>query len=389
MIAELRQLATYSLSLIFARQMGPNQIIHYKLSSAAIIAGHFEGKTPTEVVKEHVLREEGVTDVVFLEPRNDGRDNKTEDVTDIVLAGRKDILKSLRKVKSERLLLAYDVYDKTYKSRYLYPVLRKVNTLMHKLDDMAGRVRNFFKPYVFGDTMGVYFKRGTYYFNLPLFTVPEDKEIRLSPAVTFSVAFEDGDEVEAVNSLRHDLAVLESNGLILGHLQMPAMTVLADVTGSPKTTFVIYCMVHIDTYKVRELLGENGDKNARIETTLKEDFALTTPTFEGSVAYLNGINPSSKYEIIEVDLDQGRTEKNLEIYRQNYEETREFVNEIAVKSKESMKALIVRGKDSAPAQTIVNPDGDSPRVTQMHVVATIVDKDGKEHSLGDLYRKNE
>lgn len=384
---ELRRLAVFDLSVVFARLMGGNKIRHYVIPGTSLIMTKFTGQTPEDLVKEHIkIIEKCDEEVTFLPERtgtpffqnaydSDSKTLQVKEVSTIILKNHKDIEFSLAQRAIKSVLHQYNHDATPFRSRFVSPITTFLNRGICKINEILRAHQLKDKDVASMDRFE--------YLNLKIFQIPllpmYGYVRKVTPCHYLTVAFEEGDIQEATESLVSDLKILNDKDLIMGHLCMPSMMLLADTTGSGKVICVLFCFLFVDHDKLMKLCGFSNPLefyNKSSSRPLKL-IGVKNETFEGGINFLNGVEPKSRYDIEEVEVAIGTPEGGRQAHINNYLETVSAVNDVAKKAKEVLTDVQVLNKTSQVGFNGLQVDAD------------LVDKDGNKTTLDDLYRKNQ
>lgn len=331
MPVRLRQVAITDLNYRFARDMGNNKIRHYLISYQAYLANHFVGKSVESMISEYLRDVENETEVEFLPARGPiqlvsrpllNGSNSTNDIIDassIVLARDSKVRKALSRIKTTSTLhqtttakrRLFDLLADKYNRYIAYPI----NKLLYTLQ---GYDNTYYQPYV-----------------RQLRLIQIDRKPVINPVRFLAIAFLDEDANEALEQLRSDLRILQSKNLILGHLAMPSIMGLADTVGFGSNAYVLFCFPIINQAVLEKLIqSESADKWSMSLRLV----GVKNETLEGGTNWLGNKTREDKYLIEEVDIFQNSKDLNYEKMVENYNNTKDAINDHAKK----MKAVIDR-----------------------------------------------
>lgn len=370
-MVELRLLDTIDLAVTFARKMGGNKIRHYRLTTADLLVAKFTDRSAEDIVREYIKKEEN-EDVTFLPARSNCV--QVRYVSTVVLKDRPDIKRALEKRKITSQIHEYDVWNHPYK-RFLNPIKKVTNYLIRQVNKLLARIQGTTLQEVFsfekwGSSVNVNL--------LPYFDECSEFTRHFSPCHYLTVAFEEGDLEEATQSLLMDLEILNGHGMIIGHLTMPSMILLADKTGSGKSVFALFCFLFVDYEKLQKITNKTPLEFPENPLSL---LGVKNDVHEGSFNYLNGVDPSSRYEIETIRIGESTFEENMKLHTDNYADTIDTVNKIAKKASSLMKDIKVVNKQSESFSKHWNQ-------CEVNINADITGSDGRKTTVEELYRKN-
>lgn len=359
---QLRQLAVMSLGITYARSMGGNKLKHYTMNHLQMLIGQFSGQ-PTdnlEAVRQHIEQEEGEPVEIELLPtvyNASGMESiqgmQIKEVSDAILDFDPQVRAALEKLHVKSTLYQYNDCISPFKTKYLapitewinYKVLGPINSLLYRMQyphiaeefKMATEILTEQEI----DAFDAHINKKSLYRSL----LRKIKQIPLLPAwgyvrkvtpVSFlTVVFQEDEIEQAVETLLADLRLLEKNGLIMGHLAMPSLILMADMIGSGKLTYALFCFPILDQDKLCKILKKSPlelGKHPFAELGVK----LETP--EGGANYLNGVDPKSKYEIEEVKVGPSVSDAH-KVQVESYLSSREYVNKVAKEANELIENL--------------------------------------------------
>lgn len=329
---QLRPLSMIGLSLAYARKLSDTKIIHYKVSGIGAIISNMTGKDDTiSLIRKHIEKTEGPIDgIEMLEPINQANVSKNgpnlsaTDMTDRVLEGKSKVQKSLLKLKTSSLIHQYaETFTLAEARKWKWTLLQKARLMLYSALYHAGLGRLIPAKHEY-----ITFQR------------------KIAFVSYLSVAYDETDEQKAVEMLRRDLSILDGQGLIMGHLCMPASIYLADTVGSGVPRKVLFCFPIVNQNKLCDQF--NKDQLKISQTPLKGLLGLQTEAMEGKIGIMLNQN---KYEIEEVNIDQ-QPESNgngsavfgpnhdaeVKSVIENYKENTPIVNAIAAKLNAAIKA---------------------------------------------------
>ena len=303
-MTKLIRLPQTDLNATYARKVSNTLIKHYHVPSVLM---HFLGQSPDLAVKEFVAKEIGVADSTNIEIVNSKSPIglQTLDAPQ-VLEGLPKIKKQL--AKDRRLhknafnscLLQYNgyVFGNTLGERHNIPsgfswaavgfaLVTLVTYPLNRVIRGLNRVIGLFRIKVRTD--------GAFFSDEVLYTAPKTlselpemgKVRRVSPATYLSVAFNEGQLVQAVEILRSDLQKLSDKKLILGSFSMPKMKALVNVNSCGELSYTLFCFPFLDRTRLYKLVGcENpllfNKLYPRLEA-LKKMVDIQSETFEGGI----------------------------------------------------------------------------------------------------------
>lgn len=371
---ELRQVAITDLNIRYARSMGGNKIKHYVINMSSVLLGKLANQAPLDMLKDHLVMEEGEPVEIKILPTSYGgqfacEGTETEmaaggtvlqvkDVENIILKDNPEIATALKQVHAKSQLYQYNENVEPIKNRYVNSVfsfinkylISKINALLYKIQEpkfdfgMDTDENNELKEKTVGKIQSFLEKRALYQKAISKIKyiphLPEQHYVRkVVPCSYLTVAFEEDDLQNAANSLLSDLKMLQQNGLIMGHLCMPRMIILADTIGSGKQQYALFCFLFVNTDKLMKL--KNIESPLALPRKYLSLIGVQNETFEGGINYLNGIDPSSKYEIEEVLISIGGTtyDTSRQAVIDTYNAAKEYVNEEAKKASEALKKI--------------------------------------------------
>lgn len=374
---EVRKLATTTLSTKYARKIDDKTIRHYNLTLVQSIINNIQKRDDLWSIKEQIEKEEKEpVDLVVLPTISKGwvdfskQKNTTElhginifgempnpnalealnikEVTGILLKDDQDILKSLTKRKIDILLFQENrkipFYVRLFNiiSKPINYVLVRINRAIHEyyLSKLPKKENGVVDRFDYLDVV-----------QTPLIPIlPEyPKYIRVAHPCSFlSVAFEEDDIEAATQSLISDLRILQDNKLIMGHLMMPSIMILADDIGSGKNSYVISCFLFVDHERLKKITGKSALELPRLPLSL---LGIKNEVGEGSINWVNGIDPKTKYNIETVSV--GSTDA-MEAHIANYLDTRDEVNRVAA-SYQPMVRNMKNNKSTGENVQVIQP----------------------------------
>lgn len=353
----LRPVAVTDLNIKYARDMGNNKLRHYVVPAMTAVAKQMTGDGVQQTIKEFIEKTEGITDIVFDEPEAagiafiDDNDPHAENVIFGALASPVDVSKIVlgRDREIGKALIKTKAYQMIHQTNY-YP------TVFHAYMD---RIRNFYNGMVIPINKALYkLQRADYSVHNPfvrqLSQVPL-KYLRVMNLVHFiSVAFEANDTEKALEAIRTDLRILHRAGVIMGHLSMPSILRLANLTGFGNY-YVLFCFPIIDAKRLQKVTGKGPleiPHRLALNTLLGTDYE----TLEGGVNWLDGVTPEQKFTDIEfVNVTDYSTEMGRQAVLDVYESSKNFVNEVAADQAKQLKQMEKVGSNST-AYFDPNPD---------------------------------
>ena len=351
----LKQLALTDLNLRYARKMSENTIRHYIVPMSMTVMSHFSGNTPDNLVKEYIKENEGID--VIVEPVVSRTDNslKVTNVSNSVLAGRNDIKRALSKFTTKQLIHQTPVYGSkfdTFKAMINWKVILPINNLIARFK--TGKSIPNSVPM-------------SYHTGIPYFRVAQKyNKVHLTHYLV--IAFQEDEFKDAAKALVKDLDILLKNKLILGNLTMPSLVPLADTVGDGKKVYALICYVLIDSDVKEKLIGK--EEYGSPKPSLKQ-IGIKYECAEGSVNFLDNIDPRDKYEIEEINIADGINEKNRQAYIESYNSTVEHVNSVAQDMNNKMDQVnIEKSSEILPTNT----DYQGRPVGQLKVNFNIVKK---------------
>jgi len=325
MTIELRQVAIDDLSLKYARDMGNNNVRHYRLPVSLLVVQEKNNDNkdkPEDIIKNYIKEKEGLEDVVFI----DNPKHKTSEVlnildaTDVILKDHKKIKKSLQKLKATCMLvernyhpfLLWRIHD--FFATIINFVIKPINKILFKIQNKGkiGFTDNELLNYVSDKFDELYSIDSKKHRPIKLISYIEYKNIRiLDRHLNMTVAFEEKDAEEAVKILQDDLKILYDSNLIVGHLAMPFIVELADTVGLGKKGYILGCYPIIDSVKINKI------NNEPLWNTNYKDFfkklGCKTVEFEGEIKYIEGKDPKDVYKIEIIDASMIFLKKENEV----------------------------------------------------------------------------
>lgn len=342
----LRPVAVTDLNIKYARDMGNNKLRHYVVPAMTAVAKQMTGETVQQAIRDFIAKTEGITDIVFDEEESQGVSfEQTEDgvalgammspveVSKIVLHRDREIGKALLKTKA---------YQMIHQTNY-YP------TRFHALMD---RMRDTYNGFVPSINKLLYKLQGADYalhnpFVRQLPHAPLRFERVLNLVHFISVAFEANDTEKALEALRNDLRILNRAGVIMGHLAMPSVLRLANLTGFGNY-YVLFCFPIIDAKRLQKVT-KKGPLEIPHRLPLNALLGTKYETLEGGVNWLDGVAPEQKFDEIEfVNVTDYSTEIGRQAVLEAYEKSKDFVNEVAADAANTLKHMEKVSSNSQP-----------------------------------------
>lgn len=327
---QLIPLAVTDLSVKYARPLGNNKILHYRVSAISHIAGL--AGDPFKAVAEYIHTNEGL-EAVLVENNNPSKGGvlQAEDMTEAVLKGMPQIRKALQKRRVNGSIYQYtepmsfaDIQNEpksyitrdgvSHKHKPTSRFLVGLNILAHKLG-LENLIPRRFQTLV----------------------------RRVTPVTYLTYCYEAPDEQVAIDTLRQDLRTLHERGLIMGHLSMPSSMTLADTVGAGVPRKVLFCFVVLNQTELLRQVNKNPLEVSRKPYT--EFLGIKGEAFEGELAV--NLTPG-RYEIEQVDVnpaDQLTSDKIRQAVLLNYLENVPVVNEVAESQRQLIKAYKEETKD--------------------------------------------
>lgn len=374
----LRPVAITDLRLKYCRDMGDNKLRHYIIPTSLAIIKRLCDKTPSDIVTDFIQQTEGEQHVEIVDNYSGGvsfeDDGDTAlmgavDISQVFLKKDKGLKKALKRVSAKSLLHQWNYYPTIF-HRYR-------DVLAHKYNKYVVPLVNKFLYWAQGADHNTYSAFVKQISNLKLIYLR-----RCEPVRFFAVAFDKRDIEEATESLLNDLRILNQNGVIMGHLAMPSMLPLANLTGADTSYFVIFCFVVCDSNKMNKIAGYGSPLDVPREKSLNM-LGTKNEVYEGSTNWLNGVSPEQKYQIEEVVIRDLEMEKAEKLVLESYEKSRDFVNDVASKAKVELNKW---EKISSSSQDGHNANGFGRTVA---VEAEFLNKEtGEVRKVSDMYRKN-
>jgi hypothetical protein len=269
----LRYVAQVDLDIRIARPMGDNKIRHYRVPMPYIM---LTGIKALDAVRDYITSEEGPTEFTLedtIEPqRATGVPIKTVDLSEVVLKNDPKIRKALGKRTPESVKQWTVVTSR--KHLFINPFksfanffINKINKIHYKYKIRALKIEMGYDPanhsYWFSDNDGVKIVVDRFaYLNIvqnPLikpFNIVSPYIRRAAPCSFLTIQFEEGQEELAANEILADLRILEKNNLIIGHLALPSAILLADIVGSGKKYYAMFCFLFVDPDKLCKITNK-------------------------------------------------------------------------------------------------------------------------------------
>lgn len=375
---QLRPVAVTDLSVRYARDMGNKKIRHYRVSAMTSLINKFTGLSAQDMVRDFIKKEEG-QDVEFLEQELEDEGfgligEKTQtlaggiqvaDVSAIVLQRDRAIGKALTKIKSYNMILETNWYPTVFHKYYdsfvhLYnsKIAPRANRLLYRLQG------------------GEYGNYNAFFYQMPFLRQIYIRDF--DPAHFISVAFEASDATRALEAMRDDLRLLHEKRLIKGHLSMPSIMRLADTVGFGRY-FVLFCFPIIDHRRLLKIQKLNSPMELP-STNQLGPIGVRYETHEGSIKWLDEVDPGKMYGIEEVNVTGMTSDEAHQAQIDSYNAAKPFFQKAAQRTKQNLQDY--EKVESRTHQAGIN-----------HVAVDVTLRNKKSGDVvkvdGDLYRKNE
>lgn len=312
---ELIPLAITDLSIKYARRLEGNKILHYRVSSIALLSG-FAGD-PFKTVSEYIFKNEGLEAVLVQNANQSKGALEAHDLSNKVLADFPSIRRALSQKRVTSQLYQYNKLM-TFADR-----ARQSTTHVDRqgnIHQVKRTSRFLIGLNLLADKLGL----------LSLIPSKYSTYIRQVVPVTYlTYSYEETDEVKAIHAMQEDLQRLHQRGLIMGHLSMPSTITMADTVGAGVARKVLFCFVVVDLNKLCAQLEKSPIDLPR--KPLTELLGVKGEAFEGELGYNL---TSGKYEIEIVDVnprDQMTAERIQQAVQLNYLQNVDHVNDVARK----------------------------------------------------------
>lgn len=377
----LRPVALLDLNVRIARPMGDNKIRHYVVPCSYSIV---TGIKPLDAVKDFIVAEEGPTEFVLEESIEPKRDSPIVmvDVSEVLLQDDPQIRKSLGKnvpflvmqwnqitSQKDRLLNPF----KNFLNFFIFKIngvhakyqLKKIKeegtfeafvTMEDENDESLGvfnsrkeaqaaidQHRNFWGDAIFirehvdyrikytmSDSLAYRFDYLNIYQNpliQPFNPIPHYVR-RCTGCSYLAISFEEGQEELAARTILEDLRILDKNKLIMAHLALPSTILLADVVGSGKKYYSMFCFLFVDPDKLAKLINKAPVEMTGLQLSLIGVKNETPESGTGNKIY-------TEYDIEEVLVSSsGYAHRE---YVQSYLDSVDEINEIASGMAEAIK----------------------------------------------------
>ncbi len=276
----LRYVAQVDLDIRIARPMGDNKIRHYRVPMPYTMQ---TGIKALDAVRDYITSEEGPTEFTIEETIESkvtiGEPIKTIDLSEVVLKNDPKIRKALGKRTPESVKQWNVVTSR--KHLFINPFksfanffINKINKIHYKYKIRALKIEMGYDPanhsYWFSDESICFYDNDGVkivvdrfaYLNIvqnPLikpFNIVSPYIRRAAPCSFLTVQFEEGQEELAANEILADLRILEKNNLIIGHLALPNAILLADIVGSGKKYYAMFCFLFVDPDKLCKITNK-------------------------------------------------------------------------------------------------------------------------------------
>lgn len=301
-------LAVIDLSMRYARRMEGNKIRHYRVPALqSMVGGPSAQETLTDFIKEQEGQDVEVEFLPSLSSKLGNSALQVEDISDRVLKGLPRVRQALEKNRVKGQL--YQYID--------YPLLDRV---LDYVEDKFKSIRAKFMV-KFSDSM-----------NYRVFQVNRRSKHCITPCTYLSYSYFQSNEQEAIDRLREDLKILHKHKLIMGHLAMPCSMNLADTYGSGDLPKVLFCFLFVDQNKLAKVLGKNSV--LELEALSLKYLGVNSENHEGGIGHMID---QGKFEIEEVEVGMGFSDKARQAMIKSYEESREEVNAAAARQTERLK----------------------------------------------------
>lgn len=345
----LTRLAVTGMSVTYARKLEGNKIRHYNVGYAQVMLG----LDPAQAIKELIEKEEGPAEFEFTELASPSELGgfATAPVTS-VLENEHEIRKALEKVsvKSclyQELKLTSELTFGQKAFNWIANLVNPISSFINgKIVPLQHKIYKIDANYIWSNEwmnasdedrvaqeleLAVKLEKVTKFAILKLYEAEFIRQIH--PCTYLSVCYEEGDEAVAENILREDLRKYYDQGMILGHLSMPAKLALADTIGSGKRVWALFCFVFVDYFKVPgyDPLTCKGAPN-HLE-------GIRTAANEGELVHLPELDHRNKYQIESIDVIPSSYEANRQAVIDQYKASVPYVNEAAEKQRQKIRKL--------------------------------------------------